>query len=304
MKRMKHQDRATCRPLYDAGRSQKHDHTNDCDQSFHSTLEVYVIHGVEDFATQCGAEHGQWDRREDEPPAWQCAEACRLNDRNAPKSDFDDMRERLSDSLGGDDLVTRQRGVDEEQVDQWPGDARRGVECLNDKSCNLGLPLLGDVEIEQGFRYPDQHRGEAQHEVDTLRIGAPCQRKQDCDTDNRANRVAPKDRPKNMLPPKKSTIAVRDHLDCAVQDHRCGNWQENRQDAHQHHAARHAENAGQEGRCQNGDEYDCGGQNIHAARFMAQFARARQMGRRGSTEFAADLIRYPANNLHPIACLA
>lgn len=293
MKRMEHQDRANCRPLYDAGCSQKHDHTNDCDQSFHATLEVYVIHRVENFAAQCCAEHGQWDGREDEPPAWQRSQPSGLNNWNAPEGDFDHMGECLCDSLGCDDLMSGQGRVDEKQVNQWPSDPGRGVQRLNGEARDFGLPLLRDVEIKQGFGHPDQHSGEAQHNVDHLSVGAPRECEQDTDAQYGADSVAPENRPQNMLSPEKGAITVRYDLNGAVQDHRCGNGQEGRQDAHQHHAARHAEDAGQESRGQDGYENDRGGQNIHAACFMEQFANACQIRRCDSTDFAADLSAIP-----------
>lgn len=293
MKRMEHQDRANCRPLYDAGRTQQHDDADNCNQPFQAPFEVYVTHRGEHFAAECGAEHGQGDDRKDQPPAWQSRQPSRLNDRNAPKGDFDQMGDRLRNGLCCDDLVTGQRRVDEEQINQRPSNAGRGVQRLNDETRDFGLPLFGNVEIEQCFGNPHQHRGDAQHEVNALGIGTPCQRKQDGDADSRADRVAPNDGPQNMIAPEKSAITVRDHLDGAVQDHRGGNWQEGRQDAHQYHAACHAENAGQESRYQDGDEYDRDGQYVHAARFMAQFVVARQIRRCDSTDFAADLSAIP-----------
>ena len=133
----------------------------------------------------------------------------------------------------------------EEDVEQRAGDAGDDVEPGHGEAAGDGVRGLGGVEIETAFWDPGEARHEAEH-ADTPRLSS-------AHRSPSASKAAAMAEPTPYMTMMRQSMccavqhgapAVRHELHCAVRHHRGGDRHGQRQRAHQHQPAGHAEDAG------------------------------------------------------------
>ncbi len=183
------------------------------------------------------------------------------------------MAEHLCGRLGGHDPVPGQLCPDEEDVEQRPGHAGQQVERGDQETTEQRLGRLGGVELEDAPGQPSQAWNQAQQQVEQRLGGRIRQQGHDQSGRSGAQGVEAHDPPLDVAPVQEGAPAICRHLDQPVGDQGRGDWEHERQGAHQHQAASHAEHARDGGRDQGCDKDEDRGGKAHPTPTSASSGR-------------------------------
>ena len=159
----------------------------------------------------------------------------------------DDMAQRLHHRLGRVGRLAVEHALLEENIEKQSADTG---EHLNDGREHAGdernaAPF--DVRTQRPRQDLHRERHQAEPEIDHRLVRNERDREHDCEADHGAEHVPIEDWPQHILPPLVGTPAIGEELDDREEDHSARDIHVIQQHAEQHHPARHAEHAGDEG---------------------------------------------------------